>query len=1349
MARLASIAKAGYYPAPPDIVALMARLLFPAAKDVYSSDRHVLIDPCCGTGEALKVLRDTWWPADKFPRSTWNSEYALYGAELEKGRYKACEKTLGGNDSGEIVHCDAFMLDLAGSRSMAGKATILYLNPPYDSDKEFGRLEERWLQRFSTVLQPGGALLFLIPGYALESSIATLATQYEDVRAFRLDDTRYAVWKQVIVVARKRANPLPMEDHSVRVALSVPPLSLPILSEATVDSIQPLGVQRVARYGQEEWVAAKVDLTGLLAKVKPWHTLKQGGRGVLVPSERVEPAEHFADVCLRTYTLAVPPRASHIAAGIAAGVFNGVRITSTTPGFPALYIKGVFTREFETIDTRFDKHGKAVSETQVQRPKLNITILDTSVSPPTYRTLVSDTAVTEATKIDDAFTIGDLLHHYGESLLSVLQTRCQPIYSYSEPLQQFHSPRELFTAQSRATAASLRLLDGPDHAVFLLGEIGVGKTSIALISAIEHGAKRILVVLPPHLVPVWRDEQIPEIAPGAIVKVLDTPSDVEELAGMDTNRLVVGLLSREHAKLGHSYSGHTTCPKCGTDHSELRKPEDCVRLRLRCNFTPTAPANDAARLAVTMAPTLAGARPDDPMIAMMSPRAVAKWMKRVGNGGPKATRPISKACLTTNIAQIAHWLAHDIYAEDSALDESSYKTANQVLAGLVWAADSAEVTEAVLNTLVDRAIQVKAIDALEAKSWRCRLLGLVYSLLMLIQCQSGETSQAAQAKRKKTKVSAQTAAWKLAQRLHGGTEATPYRPWNRYSYSGANAQSLRLDYEKHAAAIDDGSWLETTPLSKSDYDTFLSGLDFDPVMGFPTFCALRPGDPSATLTAFSRLLNLAQWKRGKECGEFLYCGIPQPRRYPLARYIVRRFPKLFDHLIADEAHEYANQDSAQSQAVQQLYGLKLPTIIMTGSVTTGYASSLFVPLWYLSAAFREEFKRSDEDRYIKRYGYVKRVIDLATGQVKEHGAVSSRKEVVRTVGQAPGVMPELVLRHLLPLAVTIHLDDLEGESIAGGTIKLPKCEEIVIRVDMLPEQLAAYTRLKDALVTAIRADRFTERQGRLFGQLAELPSMPDRFSADTGSDGGPDIPGDGTYTIRYPENTPGCGAMKVASVKCLPADTLLPKERALLDICTARKAAGRKVMVFPWHISLMPRLARILRAHGFKVAELYSDKVNPKDRLGWIDTNVLGKAPPVPPAGKRKRKVPEPVEPVDVLLVNPVAVQTGLNNLVYFSTVVWYENPACNPIVRRQARGRVKRIGQLLDVESITLIYAATLQEQTHTLLLHKVGIAEAVDGLDPTSALQAAGVGDSGAQLSQSIGKILWKMISTGQATS
>jgi hypothetical protein len=238
----------------------------------------------------------------------------------------------------------------------------------------------------------------------------------------------------------------------------------------------------------------------------------------------------------------------------------------------------------------------------------------------------------------------------------------------------------------------------------------------------------------------------------------------------------------------------------------------------------------------------------------------------------------------------------------------------------------------------------------------------------------------------------------------------------------------------------------------------------------------------------------------------------------------------------------------------------------------------------------------------------------------------------------------------------------------------------------------------------------------LFGQLAELPSYLDRATADTGNTD------TGDYEIRYPESV---GGELVLGQGALPVSTILPKERWMLDRIRDEIAEGRNVMVFPWHVSLLSRIASLIeRELGLKVPILYANKVATGKRQEWINKNVVRKN-------------------ARVLVTNPVAIQTGLNNLVHFSTEIWMENPACNPIICRQATGRVDRIGQRRETRILFPVYAGTLQEQLHDLLLHKVAVSTATDGLDPESALLASGVGPTEMLAGMSIGKQLWAMLS------
>ena len=106
MARLISKLKLGYYPLPVEEAQKIRALLVPSAP-------YAAIDPCVGDGTALiEIIKDTG--------------AHLAGIELDADRAAAAtEKGI------RTVHGSAFEC-----RVLAETCSLLYLNPPYDS--EFG-----------------------------------------------------------------------------------------------------------------------------------------------------------------------------------------------------------------------------------------------------------------------------------------------------------------------------------------------------------------------------------------------------------------------------------------------------------------------------------------------------------------------------------------------------------------------------------------------------------------------------------------------------------------------------------------------------------------------------------------------------------------------------------------------------------------------------------------------------------------------------------------------------------------------------------------------------------------------------------------------------------------------------------------------------------------------------------------------------------------------------------------------------------------------------------------------------------------------------------------------------------
>ncbi|MDP9729327.1 DUF6094 domain-containing protein [Alicyclobacillus tolerans] len=183
--RLEGIAKAGYYPTPISMVEQVVRRLEP--KEAYIR----LLDPCCGTGEALERL------AKHF------SNVATYGVELDGQRAAEAQKRLD-----QVVHV-AFERARIEKESMS----LLFLNPPYDevSGQKSEGLRSEWVFLRDTTkwLTPGGLLVYIIPRYVLTKSIIdSLIFRFTDIGVYRFTDREYAVYQQIVIFGQKRQKPI-------------------------------------------------------------------------------------------------------------------------------------------------------------------------------------------------------------------------------------------------------------------------------------------------------------------------------------------------------------------------------------------------------------------------------------------------------------------------------------------------------------------------------------------------------------------------------------------------------------------------------------------------------------------------------------------------------------------------------------------------------------------------------------------------------------------------------------------------------------------------------------------------------------------------------------------------------------------------------------------------------------------------------------------------------------------------------------------------------------------------------------------------------------------------------------
>lgn len=1170
-----------------------------------------MLDPCAGDGEAILALRDLWvrqWASDGDETTPHQRERpTVVACEMEAERADTLRQALT-HYRDRAYHGDA--LRLLPDAQDSARATVLYLNPPYDQDREYGRTEQRFLARFTPMLHPGsGCLLFLVPAQALPASADYLARHFLDLKAWRLPDPDFQAFRQVLVVARRTAKPLTdtCKAETIR-GWAEKPLNLPELPEVCPE---PLGVDLDPHPHYHLGLHLdELDVTAALDAFRPFD------------DEAIGLADETSELLGAKFETAVPPKPAHIALALSSGMFNGWPLEPNNPSrHPPVLAKGVFEREHVPVSERTDKEGEVTGIVEIEQPRLRLTVL--RLDDLSFQELSPGT-IPAGGDDPSGWNAADLIVNYDRSLARLLGQQFPALHDPADPEHAIALPplaRTPYKVQALAVQASLKLL-ATGRNPMLVAEVGTGKTTMALAIAAalspghyEHTVaelerfgisgkpprvEKTLIVCPPHLLGTW-EEEAQAVVPGWRVQVVRRAEDLARPAELY-------VLSRETAKLGHGLAGVAgRCPRCG-GAVETKAASNASR-RLRCKAVPRTPVTLAARLAEWLAALLLPAIPENPLLrTLVRAPALERRFHLEADPRPLSLEPVKDLGLT--LARKLARLASPSASPDE-IPQSFYRltTALEDLAGL---------------------------------------LGLEREVLAILE------------------------------------QATTDPP-----------QWLRLS-------------IETLSHNERHEEQRCPSEDVLP----------------ALLRVAEQLRDGGEWLEGPPCGEPLYQAVPEPRRIPLAEIIQRRHRRDFRLVILDEAHEFAHRASAQSKAAHRLSGLpEAATVILTGSLMGGYASSLFTNFWHLSPLFRREFERSELGSFLLRYGYRKtlREPEQEESRSSRRGRYTDRDlDGRQTLGEAPGVMPTFILRHLLPTAVLVHKDDLDCE--------LPRLSELPAPLEPDPDDpldsklLAEYRRIQAKVLTCVRRDRFIpDRSGRLLGALVELPSYLDRATDD--------LP---PFEVRYPE---ALGGQLVTRGESFPASWKTPKERWLLAELAQLLGRGEKVLLFLRHTGsahLPRRLIHLIRDVTPKVAWLDASKVSTAKRQAWIDRHVI--------------------EPgIQVLLVNPNAVRTGLNNLVSFSTGLWYQLD-WSATTYRQANGRLHRIGQTRPVTVEVPYYADTAQEIAFDLVSKKVGASLQVDGLDLQAALEAAGASSdhtTALATAMSLGQAVYEALTAGASPS
>ena len=419
-----------------------------------------------------------------------------------------------------------------------------------------------------------------------------------------------------------------------------------------------------------------------------------------------------------------------------------------------------------------------------------------------------------------------------------------------------------------------------------------------------------------------------------------------------------------------------------------------------------------------------------------------------------------------------------------------------------------------------------------------------------------------------------------------------------------------------------------------------------------------------------------------------------PRRYPLSDYVKHRMKGFFDLLIGDEVHEYKGRGSAQGIAAGVLADVCGKSLSLSGTLMGGYSSTLFHLLYRFSPELRTEFDRSDEHRWIKRYGFEEHTMGKPDDDTLEDGRNSRRRKFRKVVRERPGLVPS-ALFHIIGNTVFLKLAD-----VASG---LPPYEEQILLSSMDSEEDATgysqrsaynlvYKELRKELKDALRSGS----KRLLATYLQTLLAYPDGCTR-----------GETVFDPRSGE--------VIVQVPPLSGERLYPKEKSLLDLVAAERLEGRRVLVYATHTGtrdITGRMDDILTRHGFRVAVMKADAVAPDRREAWVAEKVK--------------------QGIDVMICHPRLVQTGLD-LIDFQTLCWYETDY-SVYVMRQASRRSWRIGQTRPVKVVFMSYRNTLQADALKLVAKKLQSSLAVEGELPEDGLAA--YGDDGDDLMMALAR-------------
>jgi hypothetical protein len=408
------------------------------------------------------------------------------------------------------------------------------------------------------------------------------------------------------------------------------------------------------------------------------------------------------------------------------------------------------------------------------------------------------------------------------------------------------------------------------------------------------------------------------------------------------------------------------------------------------------------------------------------------------------------------------------------------------------------------------------------------------------------------------------------------------------------------------------------------------------------------------------------------------------RRWAIADYIADHYSGFFKFLIADEVHEGAD-GTALDQARQLLSHACGRMLGLTGTLSNGYASSLFRLYYVIMRQVRQQYQYDAVKQWIRDHGKMQMVQKSKYDEPPTGSGSDSKRKI------SPG-MP--VYREIAGFGPA-------GMGLVSMRSTLTELKEVVPDLVGYREEIR-FVDMGEPLDDAygIFEAQITEILGQLLAQ-GDNSALAPWYAALLIY---PDLPWLG-WTCKTKRD------VLLGEAPALSEEFVYPIERALIDYVQEQHDKGYPVLVYTENTGQYDDQERLkylfeTKVNGrggrrLKVAILRSNTTKKTmDREAWLARCVA--------------------EGVDVLICNPALVKTGLD-LIYFPRICYKRVPRKVNDLRQSSR-RSLRPGQNTDIEVVFFAYKGSMAMRLLYLMARKTQSSLLVEGRIATEGLVSLG---------------------------